>query len=161
MTRKMIMTGLSISSSPKITMVTTMALTIMMAMSHQMNLYGLSRQRFETRIKHEALKFFEKCNASDPIANDQQYWMKCGLSSILDLANVQLTKEFLKCDDNDDWEPIQDLLTTKYHVTEPHLSELFGQTWDIVEATLTCTNDINKAKTYVNKAKSHCRETGK
>ncbi|CAO3682758.1 unnamed protein product [Rhizopus stolonifer] len=47
----------------------------------------------------------------------------------------------------------------KHRVTELHLSKLFRQTWDIVVVLLVHTNDIDKTKSCVYKAKHPCHET--
>ncbi|ORX48586.1 hypothetical protein DM01DRAFT_1291988 [Hesseltinella vesiculosa] len=115
-----------------------------------------------TAIKHKALRIFKTWKANDlPVTNDQIHWMKCGLSSILDLVNVASTEEFLDCYENEHWVLIKDDLAARYRVMESPMNELFNQTWDVVASLLARTNDASIAKLYVTQVKAQNRETRK
>ncbi|KAG0762424.1 hypothetical protein G6F62_001014 [Rhizopus arrhizus] len=53
--------------------------------------YYFQDSTFDTRVKHEALHIFNSWKSDMELTNMQRYWMKCGLSSILDLVNPKST----------------------------------------------------------------------
>ncbi|KAG1438870.1 hypothetical protein G6F56_012492 [Rhizopus delemar] len=90
-----------------------------------------------TRIKRAALHIFKSWKNGMELTDMQRYWMKCGLSSILDLVNP------------------------KHRITHPSLPDIFDQTYDVVAALLEKHNDIEKAINYIRLVKTSSTETKK
>ncbi|KAG1452722.1 hypothetical protein G6F55_008523 [Rhizopus delemar] len=84
------------------------------------NAYYFQGSTLDTRIKHKALHIFNSTKSGMELTGMQRYWMKRGLSSILDLVNPKSTQAFLRCEEQD-WHRANG---RHAHLGTVHLTEL-------------------------------------
>ncbi|ORX42587.1 hypothetical protein DM01DRAFT_1411796 [Hesseltinella vesiculosa] len=113
-----------------------------------------------TAIKRKALNIFQQWSGGKVIDNDQLHWMKCGLSSIVDLVDEESTKKFLGCTDSE-WTAVVHPLVTKCLLVAAPLPAVVAQTWDVVDGIIARTNHTDKAKEYIAKVKTNTVEEKK
>ncbi|EIE76847.1 hypothetical protein RO3G_01551 [Rhizopus delemar RA 99-880] len=79
------------------------------------NAYYFQGSTLDTRIKHKALHIFNSTKSGMELTGMQRYWMKRGLSSILDLVNPKSTQAFLRCEEQD-WHRVETKFTLRHRI---------------------------------------------
>lgn len=80
------------------------------------NAYYFQDSTLDARIKHEALHIFSSTKSGIELTDMQRYWMKHGLSSILDLVNPKSTQAFLHCEEQD-WHRIETKFILRHRIS--------------------------------------------
>lgn len=80
------------------------------------NAYYFQASTLDTKIKHEALQIFNSTKSGIELTDMQRYWMKHGLSSILDLVNPNSTQAFLRCEEQD-WHRVETKFILRHRIS--------------------------------------------
>ncbi|CAO0791967.1 unnamed protein product [Mucor circinelloides] len=93
-----------------------------------------------------------------PVSDQELHWMACGLSSIWDLTNTDLTMKFLDCT-RDELEQVSRPLIDKQKRKQYQLPALVDQTYGIIVSLIEKEHNPKKAISYIQQIKTRCLDT--